>query len=54
MKNTLIHTHCRRSGYSLTMLKHSVFGFSSLKANISAILIKDNIHPAGGQYDQRS
>ncbi|EEI0740498.1 DUF2688 domain-containing protein [Salmonella enterica] len=37
MKNTLIHTHCKRCGCSLTMLKHSVFGANSLKAELGQI-----------------
>ncbi|EBY0338068.1 DUF2688 domain-containing protein [Escherichia coli] len=40
MKNTLIRTHCKRCGCSLTMLKHSIFGANSLKAELGQICAK--------------
>lgn len=42
MKNTLIRTHCKRCGCSLTMLKHSIFGANSLKAELGVRLENGN------------
>ncbi|HFY0449965.1 TPA: DUF2688 domain-containing protein [Escherichia coli] len=37
MNNTLIKTHCKRCGCSLTMLAKSIFGANELKAELGQI-----------------
>ena len=57
MKNTLIRTHCKRCGCSLTMLKHSIFGANSLKAELGQIcaecLTPEENHRIRGQFGYR-